>query len=332
MLDDAQKAVVTSTASNILVIAGSGSGKTRVLTERIRHLLENGVDAADIVAITFTNMAADEMRDRLGNIDHLFVGTIHAYANQILMKSGVSMDEWQNAPKPFDTLLRMATSALGVAKHNYVLVDEFQDVANLEYNFIMSLRARHYFFVGDDWQFIYGFKGGNVQYFFDLMDDPAYKKYYLSNNYRSGNNILKIAGKEIRKVRKKVQKEVKPLAPYPGIVEELTLKQAIDEVIKTENYRDWFFLVRTNKELDAVAQLFMSKWLPYVTFKKGDTTLDGMNIMLDSDCIKLLTIHSAKGLESKNVVLTGTRYWNDDELRVNYVGMTRAKERLILCQ
>ena len=60
-LDPDQEKVVFSEAQNILVVAGAGSGKTRVLTERIKHLLDIGVEPVNIVAITFTNMAADEM-------------------------------------------------------------------------------------------------------------------------------------------------------------------------------------------------------------------------------------------------------------------------------
>ena len=67
-LDKVQKEIVDSNESKILVIAGSGSGKTRVLTERIKRLINDGVPSENIVAITFTNFAADEMKERLGSI------------------------------------------------------------------------------------------------------------------------------------------------------------------------------------------------------------------------------------------------------------------------
>ena len=89
-LDPAQAAAVTSDAQNILVVAGAGSGKTRVLTERIKYLLANGVDPSDVVAITFTNMAADEMKARLADVDNIgdaFIGTIHSFANRIYKNS-----------------------------------------------------------------------------------------------------------------------------------------------------------------------------------------------------------------------------------------------------
>ena len=59
-LSDIQKEIVMSDKKNIIVVAGAGSGKTRVLTERIKYLVkERKVDPSNIVSITFTNMAAD---------------------------------------------------------------------------------------------------------------------------------------------------------------------------------------------------------------------------------------------------------------------------------
>ena len=63
VLSPIQKQIVESDASHIIVAAGAGSGKTRVLIERIKYLINNKeVDPSSIVAITFTNMAADEMK------------------------------------------------------------------------------------------------------------------------------------------------------------------------------------------------------------------------------------------------------------------------------
>ncbi len=86
-----QRAIVEAPISHILVVTGEGSGKTRVLTERVRFLLER--DPLDgVLALTFTNKAADEMRGRLAGIEDLerrtFVGTIHSFAQSIIEKHG----------------------------------------------------------------------------------------------------------------------------------------------------------------------------------------------------------------------------------------------------
>ena len=64
--------------------------------------------------------------------------------------------------------------------------------------------------------------------------------------------------------------------------------------------------------------------VPRGTKRKGDTKMK-------ENTVKILTIHSSKGLESKNVIVMGARYYNDEEKRVAYVAATRARDRLYWC-
>ncbi len=89
-LNLAQREAVINTEGASLVIAGAGSGKTRVLTYRIAHLLNNGVAPHSILALTFTNKAAREMKGRIENevgsniSRHLWMGTFHSVFSRIL--------------------------------------------------------------------------------------------------------------------------------------------------------------------------------------------------------------------------------------------------------
>jgi DNA helicase II / ATP-dependent DNA helicase PcrA len=89
-LNEAQKEAVLHINGPLMIVAGAGSGKTKVLTTRIAHLLTTGVDAFNILALTFTNKAAREMKERveriLGNNEarNLYIGTFHSVFARIL--------------------------------------------------------------------------------------------------------------------------------------------------------------------------------------------------------------------------------------------------------
>lgn len=91
-LNDKQIEAVNHTTGPCLVLAGAGSGKTRVLTERIIKLIDDGISPYNILAITFTNKAAKEMRDRVENkigllADQIFIGTFHSFGLRILREN-----------------------------------------------------------------------------------------------------------------------------------------------------------------------------------------------------------------------------------------------------
>ncbi len=92
-LNEAQVQAVKQSDGPVMIIAGAGSGKTRVLTYRIAHLLEKGVDSFNILSLTFTNKAAKEMRSRIEKIAgtearNLWMGTFHAVFAKILRIEG----------------------------------------------------------------------------------------------------------------------------------------------------------------------------------------------------------------------------------------------------
>ncbi len=101
-LNDSQKQAVINSEGPSLVIAGAGAGKTRVLTYRIVHLLNNGVAARKILALTFTNKAAKEMKERITRIvspeisRYLWMGTFHSTFAKILRMEGKNLGYKRN--------------------------------------------------------------------------------------------------------------------------------------------------------------------------------------------------------------------------------------------
>lgn len=89
-LNEEQRLAVEHINGPLMIVAGAGSGKTRVLTTRIAHLMAHGVDAFHILGLTFTNKAAREMKERIGHIlgnteaKNLYIGTFHSVFARIL--------------------------------------------------------------------------------------------------------------------------------------------------------------------------------------------------------------------------------------------------------
>src|SRR5438045_6361631 len=90
-LTAAQLAAVTHVDGPLLILAGPGSGKTRVVTHRIAHLLQQGISGKNVLALTFTNKAADEMKARLARLVPLptgWMGTFHRFCARLLRMYG----------------------------------------------------------------------------------------------------------------------------------------------------------------------------------------------------------------------------------------------------
>ena len=90
-LTDAQREAVETVDGPLLILAGPGSGKTRVVTHRVAHMLNSGIAGRNILALTFTNKAADEMKNRVEQLapgSHVWMGTFHSFCARLLRMHG----------------------------------------------------------------------------------------------------------------------------------------------------------------------------------------------------------------------------------------------------
>lgn len=335
-LNEEQLKIVNSTEKKILVNAGAGAGKTRLLTERIKHLLDDGNSVKDIVAITFTNNAADEMRARLGACcTGMFIGTIHSYANQLLLASGISTADLLSKEQ-FNQLFERIKDHPEVLKPvKHLLVDEGQDTSDTQLNFIKMINPENFFMVFDVKQSIFEFNGANPNNMFDLMNDSNYTTYRLLNNYRNDENILNYAKNIIRPNGMAFNDRSVSMTGKSGTVanRELSPIKIVEGIQKhNSNWGDWFILCRTNAEVDEMKELLDQYKIPNNTFKRSELTTNELNKKMKEDTVKVLTIHAAKGLEADNVVVIGARFYNIEERCISYVAATRARHLLIWTQ
>ncbi len=113
-----QQQVVAHGEGAILVVAGPGSGKTRVLTERVRRLLADPSQHFRVLALTFTNKAANEMIERLDDVPDIrkraFVGTLHSFCMEVLANRGkpIGVDGLPNIFESFNDRKQVLANAV----------------------------------------------------------------------------------------------------------------------------------------------------------------------------------------------------------------------------
>lgn len=368
-LNPAQQAAVEAEEPAVAVVAGPGTGKTKTLVARIAHLIGvRGVKPDEITAVTFTNQAAAEMRERLEQrlggkraVRGMTIGTFHAIclhllgdvrliaqgeamtiAGDVLRDAGAkgsargllqAVSRVKNGASPaeagldeslyqdyctrlkalgaldFDDLL---TEALGLdtAGHKqfrYLLVDEFQDVGDTQYDLVRAWSAGGSLFViGDPDQSIYGFRGASGRCFARLGEDmPGLRTIRLLENYRSTPAVLEAAlpviahnggearvlhanrpdGPRVRLVQAAddfaeavfVAKEVARIAGGVDMLE----AQALVQERTVRPFSDIAVLARTHRQLELIEKCLRHDDIPcLITGREGFLDDDGVRGVL----------------------------------------------------
>lgn len=330
-----QIAVVNTTASRVLVEASPATGKTHTLVARLQHLIDSGENQRRIVAITFTNNAAAEMRSRLKGVTDMFIGTVHSYCNFLLTVSGISTNDLIES-EDFDKLFqRIKLHPDCVMPIDHLLVDEAQDSTRPQFEFFLStLQPKNYMMFYDLRQSIYGFAHAKPEILIDLRHQPNVTRYTLSLNYRNGEEILNFAKDLIRPLGQEFIDYSMSMTPWFGEVYQrhLTPTQIIEDIIMEageEHYGEWMWLCRTNSDVDDFMNRLARHKIPATTFKQGELSLAELKEQVRMNCVKVLTMHSAKGLESERVIVWNPHPWiSDEERRLCFVAATRARKQL----
>lgn len=329
-----QKAVIEAREDKVVVLAAAASGKTQILTERIKFLLDKKVTVPErIVMITFTNAAAEVMRQRLGEYGkNMYLGTIHGYCNYLLRNHGIDTSHFLNEER-FDELFEeMQKYPEAILPVDYLLLDEAQDSTSLEFQFLLEMiDPLQFMLVGDLRQCIYEWRGSSPQILYNISKRPDVKVYDLLNNFRNGSAILTYAKQFVDRLGPRYEDRSVSQTGIAGSVKEMgeiNLKTISRLIKETPEYGKWFVLVRTNTQIDMVMNYLKGSYIPCTTFKRAEMTLEELSSCLNENTVKILTVHSAKGLENDYVIVYGCNPYGGEESRICYVAATRARKRL----
>lgn len=335
MLSTLQKEIIDNDENVIFVEAAAASGKTALIVEKIKR--EMAEDKGKVVAFTFTNAAAEEMYERVGRFDasKLFIGTIHSYCVQILLAHGIDQAIQYCEEQWFDRLFQLVKNYPECAKPVYCIIcDEMQDCNENQFEFIFDiLMAEKYFCCYDKRQSIYRWNGAHPEY----IDDYAHKKraeiLTLNENYRNASKILTFAKNIINVAGWDYRDDSIPMREVSGrVIADLEYNpHAIARTLAQYpgEYNDWFVLTRTNEQIDELCHYLKMFKVPYDTFKRAELNNKELGQRMKANTVKVLTIHSSKGLEANNVIVIGSKFYNLEEKCISYVAATRAKNTLV---
>ena len=223
--------------TNVLVLAGPGSGKTRVLVHRIAYLVRvRREHPRGILALAYNRHAAVEIRRRLAKLigddaRSVTVLTCHALAMRLVGVSFAGRVATLDGDA-FEAVLRQTVELLRgaglppedadaqrerlLAGFRWILVDEYQDIGPGQYDLISALAGRalqdeegrlSLFAVGDDDQNIYAFDGASVEFIRRFEADYSAKPAFLIENYRSTAHIIAAANRMIAPARQRMKAE-----------------------------------------------------------------------------------------------------------------------------
>ncbi len=238
-----------------------------------------------------------------------------------------------------------------VPHFSHILIDEFQDINSIQMNLVNILSFDNSFFVGDPRQSIFGWRGSDVNFilnFDDLFDD--FEVITLKKNYRSRKKIIEFANKsienmnlsELESTKKKKGEVIIEKKDSTNDEFKFILNKIKDEIESGTNPNEIFVLSRTNKLIKEFSKHLKSEDIRF-SFNNGKSNGEG---------ILLSTVHSIKGMESKIVFIVGCDFLNfpiktsehpvidmvkvkeydkeEEERRLLYVAITRAKEKLYI--
>ena len=278
------------TSKYIVVAAGPGSGKTRVLVHKLASLLLlEDVKHEQLLMLTFSRAAAIEFKQRLreliGNAANFIeIKTFHSYCFDLLGKIG-NIQESENIVKDAGVLIRNGDVDLGRITKSVLVIDEAQDMDNHEYRLVEALMERNedmrIIAVGDDDQNIYQFRGSNSKYLKSFITEHDAKQYSLIDNYRSCQSVVAFANQFVKTISDRMKTEdIIAVSENTGVVKLIKHSSAnmetvlVEDMLSTGATGSTCILTNTNQEALLILGILKQQNIP----AKLIQSIDGFDI------------------------------------------------------
>ena len=217
-LSEAQQKIITDkTSKYIVVAAGPGSGKTRVLVHKLASLLSlEDVKHEQLLMLTFSRAAATEFKQRLIDLIgtpayFVEIKTFHSYSFDLLGENG-SLENSDDVVERATLMIENGQVEPGRISKTVLVIDEAQDMDVHEYGLVRALMKQNeemrVIAVGDDDQNIFSFRGSDAKYIRMMIDELGAVKYELTENYRSDQAIVSFAENFIKRLPDRMKSTV----------------------------------------------------------------------------------------------------------------------------
>lgn len=243
----------------IVVAAGPGSGKTRVLVHKLASLLLlEDVKHEQLLMLTFSRAAATEFKKRLidlvGNVAHYVeIKTFHSYSFDLIGKQGSLEEAKEVVQHAAEMIEKREVEPSKIAK-SVLVIDEAQDMGQDDFRLVQALMRQNeemrVIAVGDDDQNIYAFRGSDSKYTQSLVSQEGARLYEMTDNYRSAKAVVDCANRFVQRIPCRMkQTAIQSVTGDNGTVK--TLKSLLEFCINIR--KNSAILTRTNEETMQVA-------------------------------------------------------------------------------
>ena len=259
-LSNRQREIIDDKQSKYIVVAaGPGSGKTRVLVHKLASLLLlEDVKHEQLLMLTFSRAAATEFKKRLielvGNAAHYVdIKTFHSYSFDLIGKQG-NLDEVKDVVRLAAKMIEKGEVEPSKIAKSVLVIDEAQDMSQDDFRLVQALIRQNeemrVIAVGDDDQNIYAFRGSDSRYMQSLISQDGAKLYEMTDNYRSSKAVVDCANRFVKRILGRMkQTSIHSATGEEGRVK--TLKSLLEAEINVQG--STAILTRTNEETMQVA-------------------------------------------------------------------------------